>query len=482
MSSAMGPVTARATERPAGSSWWLILRKEIVDLWLGGRLMLLLVLFTVLMSVTSVMRELESQASLIPPVEMVFLTVLSAISFGVLLCLVVGADSISGDRERGTFEPLLLSPVSRRQIVFAKFLAAVSPWPAAFALSIPYAVVLGQGDKMLGPGLLWTFALGTLLAMAFAAFGVLVSMWSRSNRTSLFVCLLVYLLFLLPTQLPGEAQKGPLGYTIQQLDPLQATSEFLEKFIVNNQPPQARFTYLVASIIWTVVTVGSLFIYAAPRVQLEGGAPRFARAPRRAIPAGVGALLAFGLLLTVLLGQPLAASAATFPILAETPSIEIEIDKDNAVMNVGDEIEFTTTVTNADDVETPGMVVAMNIINLRKGDPVDPEDWSPERTQMLDPLAPGESAEQDWTVETVLDGEYMVYLTAIVKPGTPEETTLPITSPGIHLTVAAFQDTNPGGVLPVALGMPIGLIVVAFLLRRYWRRDRGRPSESPAAA
>jgi hypothetical protein len=151
-------------------------------------------------------------------------------------------------------------------------------------------------------------------------------------------------------------------------------------------------------------------------------------------------------------------------------------------MNVGDEIEFTTTVTNADDVETPGMVVAMNIINLRKGDPVDPEDWSPERTQTLDPLAPGESAEQDWTVETVLDGEYMVYLTAIVKPGTPEETTLPITSPGIHLTVAAFQDTNPGGVLPVALGMPTGLIVVAFLLRRYWRRDRSRASESPAAA
>jgi ABC-2 type transport system permease protein len=478
----MGSVTAGTAERPASSSWWLILRKEIVDLWLGGRLMLLLVLFTVLMSITSVMREVESQANLIPPVEMVFLTVLSAISFGVLLCLVVGADSISGDRERGTFEPLLLSPVSRRQIVFAKFLAAISPWPAAFVLSIPYAVVLGQGDEMLVPGLLWTFALGTLLAMAFAAFGVLVSMWSRSNRTSLFVCLLVYLLFLLPTQLPGEAQKGPLGYTIQQLDPLQATSEFLEKFIVNNQPPEARFSYLLTSMLWTALTVGLLFIYAAPRVQLDGGAPRFGRAARRLAPAGVGAMVATGLLLAALFGGPLAASAASFPALAESPAVEVEIDMDTAVMNVGDEIEFTTTVTNADDIETPGMVVAMNIINLRKGDPVDPEDWSPERTQSVDPLAPGESAEQDWSVEAILDGEFMVYLTAIVKPGTPEETTLPITSPGIHLTVAAFQETNPGGVLPVALGMPIGLMVVAFLLRRYWRRDRSRASESPAAA
>jgi hypothetical protein len=30
--------------------------------------------------------------------------------------------------------------------------------------------------------------------------------------------------------------------------------------------------------------------------------------------------------------------------------------------------------------------------------------------------------------------------------------------------------------------MPIALIVVAFLLRRYWRRDRGRSSESAATA
>ncbi|HXS70697.1 MAG TPA: ABC transporter permease subunit [Patescibacteria group bacterium] len=480
MTSTTRPAAAPAGEL-SGSTWWPILRKELTELWLGGRLVLLLVLFTILMSITSVMRELENEANLIPPPEMVFLTVLSALSFGVLLCLVVGADSISGDRERGTFEPLLLSPVSRRRIVLAKFVAAVSPWPAAFLLSIPYVVVLGQGDSVIVPGMLWTLAIGTLLSMAFAAFGVLVSMWSRSNRTSLFVCLLVYLLFLLPTQLPGEAQKGPLGYTIQQLDPLQATSEFLEKFIVNNQPPSSRFSYLVTSILWAAVTVGLLFIYAAPRLQLEGGIPRL-RGARSAASTAMTALLAVGLLLGALVAAPLAVRAAGYPALAETPKIEIEIDKDAETMNVGDEVEFTTTVTNADAVATPPMVVAMNIINLGKSDPVDPEDWSPQRTQSVDPLQPGESAEQSWSVEAVLDGNYMVYLTAIVKPGTPEQTTLPITSPGIHLTVAAFQDTNPSGVLPVAIGMPIALIVVAFLLRRYWRRDRGRASEPAAAA
>lgn len=455
-----------------GGAWGLILRKELADLWIGGRLLILLTFFSLLMSVTSILRETESQLNLIPPAELVFLTLLSAISFGVLISLIVGADSISGERERATLEPLLLTPTGRRRIVAAKFLAAVSPWPVALLLSVPYVLVLGQGNDIIGRGLLWTFALGSLLAIAFAGFAMLVSMWSRSNRTSLFVCLLVYLLLLIPTQFPGEAQKGPLGYALQQVNPMQASSEFLEKFIVNHRAPSERFTYLVADIASAVVIVGMLFLYAAPRLQLEGGSPRVGRPKRRATGAAgtivTAALFAIGATFMSLAGGS-AVNAADPP---GAPTIEMAVDLDAATIKTGDEIEFTTTVTNIADTDSPQLTVAMNIINLGKRDPVDPEDWSPERTQVVDPIAPGESAEQSWTVEAIQDGNYMVYMTAIVKPGAPEQTTLPVTSPGIHLTVLAFQNANPGGVLPVALGMPIGLIVVAFVLRRYWRRTR----------
>ena len=470
-----GPGTARTS--------WLVVRRELVDLWLSGRMLVLVLLFTILMSATSVLRDLESQTNLIPPAEMVFLTLLSAISFGVLLSLIVGADSVSGDRERGTLEPMLLSPAGRRQIVFAKFVAAVSPWPVALLLALPYVFVLAKGDEILGPGLLWTAALGTLLAVAFASFGLLVSLWSRSNRTSLFVCLLVYLLFLIPTQFPGQAQKGGLGYAVQQVDPMQATSEFLEKFIVNNRAPSERYTYLISTIGSAAVLAGLLFLYAAPRLQLEGGSPRIRRSIRRASKAISVVVAATGLALGTGVHAAEAGSAASAIgayAMAVTPTIEIAIDVDAAVVKTGDAIEFTTTVTNAGDTASPGLVVAMNIINLGKSDPVDPEDWSPERTQPVDSLDPGESAEQSWSVEAILDGNYMVYMTAIVKPAAPGETTLPVTSPGIHLTVQPYQNTNPAGVLPVAIGMPLGLLVVAYLLRRYWRRERSAAAGSTA--
>jgi hypothetical protein len=134
----------------------LILGREMGDLWLGGRLLFLLVLFAILMSATSIMRELESATSLIPPAEMIYLTLISTVSFGILVSLIVGADAVSGERERATLEPVLLAPVTRRQIIVAKYLTAISPWPVTLLISLPYVVNVSDGHDILGTAYFWT--------------------------------------------------------------------------------------------------------------------------------------------------------------------------------------------------------------------------------------------------------------------------------------------------------------------------------------
>ncbi|MBI5565280.1 MAG: ABC transporter permease subunit, partial [Chloroflexi bacterium] len=373
--------------------WWLVFRQEFTDLWIGGRVFLLLVLFSGVMSVTAILREVESQLSLIPPAEMIFLTLLGGISFGLFIGLIIGADSISGERERATLEALLLTPTARRQIVIGKFLAALSPWPATLLLSIPYILIVAQGDEILGPALLLGALLGGVLAVAFTGFGMLVSIWSNSNKMSLFVSLLVYMILLIPTQFPGSAQKGDLGYAIQQLNPMQASSEFLEKVLVNNRTVAEKSSYLVAAIVSAVGVLGLLFFYAAPRLSLEGDAPRlpalkWRRAANLLAITGLGAALA---LPTV--------SARAAPFAQAEQALEITLDLAYTTVNAGDEIEFNTVVTNSGTEASPALNVAMNIVKTGKGDPVDPEDWSPERTQQVDALAPGESAEQTWTID-----------------------------------------------------------------------------------
>jgi hypothetical protein len=186
---------------------------------------------------------------------------------------------------------------------------------------------------------------------------------------------------------------------------------------------------------------------------------------------GLGLVFALGTAPTV------ALSAGQAPASSESSDepIAITVGIDRRIVKTGDSIEFESVVTNTGSKRSRPLVIAMNIVNLGSGDPVDPEDWSPERTQSVDPLAPGESATNPWTVDAILDGDYMVYMVVIPDPKGPRTTSRPVSSSGIHLSVAEFIRLNPNGVTWVALAMPITLTLCLFGLR--WIRRRSYVEE-----
>jgi len=261
----------RTSDRPV---WWLVFRQELDDLWIGGKALNLLILFGVLMSITAFLLATNSELSLTPPRMMIVVMVQSAITFGLFIGLVIASESLSGERERATLEPLLLAPAGRRHIVLGKFLAALSPWPFAYLFCVPYVITLSQGDLALWPGLTWGAILGTLTTVAFTGLGMLVSIWSNSSRTSLFVGLLIYIAALLPAQLPGEFQSTSAGALVQTIDPLEAVRQFLLQGFVEVRPVEELWPLLYAPIAVTVLILGVLFLFAAPRLRLEADAPR----------------------------------------------------------------------------------------------------------------------------------------------------------------------------------------------------------------
>ncbi|MCZ7573224.1 MAG: ABC transporter permease [Ardenticatenaceae bacterium] len=456
-----------ATPGSGSPVWWIVFRRELAELWIGGRALQLIILFSIFLGIMSFVLASNSELSLIPPKEMVYLTLGAAINVGLFIALIIGADSISGERERATLEALLLTPASRRQIVVGKFLAAVSPWPAAFAISCPYLAVLSQGDEVLGQALLWGAVLGTLLAPAFTGFGMLVSIWSNSNKTSLFASLTLYVLFLLPTQFPGTAQTGAMGKLLKQVNPMEATNHFLEKTLVNNRGLDEVGYFLLTPALFATLILGLLFLYAAPRLRLDGGIPGLIR--RR--PGCVVGLFLIACLIVAPGTLPALAFQGETSTDPELP-LQISIDMNYRVVKTGDKIEFNTLVTySGTEEESAPLIVAMNITNLDgEGDPVDPEDWSPERAQYIEPLAPGESANLSWRVNAILEGDYMLYMVVIPEPDGPEETSQPVASSGIHLTVNPFTRLNPGGVLPFSIVIPVVLVLGMALL--LWLRRR----------
>lgn len=129
--------------------------------------------------------------------------------------------------------------------------------------------------------------------------------------------------------------------------------------------------------------------------------------------------------------------------------------------SLGQTISFTTTVTDDGRGADGPLIAHLNILSLRPGVYVDPEDWSEERTQYLTPLPPGGSTTLTWTIKAVNSGSLSAYV-ATVRPGTAQP---PTTSPAVTISVASRRPLNSGGILPLAIGIPLVLALGAGAAR-----------------
>ena len=445
----------------ASPAWWLVFKREMADLWIGGKAFNLMLIYSVVLGVMVYIYSFNTELSLIPPKEATYEMLKNAMAVSMFVGLIIGADSLSGERDRATLESLLLTPASRRQIIVGKFLASISTWPAAFVIAIPYLFVLAQGDEVLGPALFWGGLTGTILVIGYTAVGMLISFWSGSNKVSYFVSLGIYAVLLVPAELPGKSA-GAAGQFMQWINPMAAVNHFLSKHLVNYRSVAEVGTFLTTSIVLAVLSFGTLLLVGSGlRLEAGRGSKVWAKLGR-----AIGLSVIAGLLVASLL---LVSPAYAFQAEQD---LTITIDGNYKLVKTGDKVEFNTVVTNSSSQASPALIVAMNIINLdAAGDVVDPEDWSPQRTQYMQSLAPGESVNQGWIVNTILEGDYMVYMVLVPEPAAAETTSHPVASSGIHLTVAPFTRLNPGGVLPFAIGGPILLLAISYFVYRRRRQQ-----------
>ena len=78
---------------PGTPTWWVVFKKELGDLWIGGKALHLTVLYTVVLGVYTYITARDSTLSLVPPKEMVYELTKAAIVASVFVGLIIGADS-----------------------------------------------------------------------------------------------------------------------------------------------------------------------------------------------------------------------------------------------------------------------------------------------------------------------------------------------------------------------------------------------------
>jgi ABC-type transport system involved in multi-copper enzyme maturation permease subunit len=271
-------------------AWWVVCSRELAELWMGGYASVLIVIFCAVQA--GIAYSLSADFGRTPRQEMVYMLIESCIAAAVFMGVILGADTLSGERERGTLEAILLTPASRRQIIFGKLLAAASVWPAALAVTIPCIAFVADGVDGFLNGLKWGTLLGTLTVTGFTGLGMLVSFWSNSNKTSLFASLVAYFCFVLPTMFPWETQVGTFGIIMRRANPMESNRHLLDKTIVSVFPIGAYWRWLLSPVLLAVIALGILFFYASRNLRLEASGARaiFKPAPpkpRRAAASAV---------------------------------------------------------------------------------------------------------------------------------------------------------------------------------------------------
>jgi hypothetical protein len=149
---------------------------------------------------------------------------------------------------------------------------------------------------------------------------------------------------------------------------------------------------------------------------------------------------------------------------AAVPAVSVEVEPTEITTELGQDFSVRSTIRNEGSSPAVRLVAHLNVLSLRPGLYVDPEDWSEERTRYLAPIPAGGSTTLTWTVTAVNSGSLGVYVAVFPSSGAGR----PVTGPTVRADIAGRETIDAGGIVPLALGVPalLGALAVGVRLRR----------------
>lgn len=189
-------------------------------------------------------------------------------------------------------------------------------------------------------------------------------------------------------------------------------------------------------------------------------------------------LVAFGF--AVLATLALAAVAILPTPATASPlddSISVSIEGSASSLVLGGDLELAITVANNGSEASPPLIVHLDITEPTSTGSVDPEDWTATLSKQVGVIDAGDTAVVDWRLQPISGGDFVIYAVAI-SPGLDDLASSDLAA----VNVVSKRSLNPGGILPVAIGVPglVALLLVAQM--RHARRTTGRTSAKAVGA
>lgn len=139
-------------------------------------------------------------------------------------------------------------------------------------------------------------------------------------------------------------------------------------------------------------------------------------------------------------------------------SMEILSSK-NLSGTAGDFVTVQGRITNTGSVPLTDVTTYLSLMDNQNKLPVDLEDWSAEKGLYIGTIDAHQTLPLNWKIHFVKAGTYSLVMIAEIGGND-----LPQVSSVTQFNVSPKQNLNPGQVLPIALGTPVVLVFVLFLL------------------
>lgn len=152
-------------------------------------------------------------------------------------------------------------------------------------------------------------------------------------------------------------------------------------------------------------------------------------------------------------------------------TVGMTVAPSKANVELGQEFTVRSTIRSDGPTEVSGLVAHLTVLSLDDGTYIDPEDWSSDRTRRLRPIPGGGATTILWRLKAVTSGAAAV---GIVLYSGSDIAKAPVAPPAVHVVVTKHTTLDSGGMLPLAIGFPAALALVALTVRR--RRRPGPAS------
>lgn len=246
---------ARDDRSAAHSPVRLIAAKEASELLASTRGLSWLAMLTAVLSAFSLLFVANTELSLLDNAQVVYDMLGVVTVLGALLAVVAGADAIAGERERGSLMPLLLAPVSRRQLLLGKLGGPLAAWATMLVLAGPYLWAVGSSGQNLVSGGVILALLGTpvVLGFGFAALGLGARL--GSSRTALSLCLTGLVLSASPLLLGPSLRQSVIGRVFDAVNPISGALNAYDAVVIDSQSILAQGAHALPVVAWLVLTL-----------------------------------------------------------------------------------------------------------------------------------------------------------------------------------------------------------------------------------